>query len=246
MIKIVSEDNKKYKLLKKLLTSKGRKETNLFLAEGEKFLIFNPSEIFVHEFYNFDEEKYKNVTILSEKLFDQISTQENSQGVICLFEMKKEEAITSNFILVLDKIRDPGNLGTIIRSAEFFGIKDIILINCVDIYNPKVVRATMGAIFNINFLNCRKEKILDLKSENFKIVATSSRDYDFSLEELDIKDKIALVLGNEAAGVDEFILENCDSKVSIPSFGSSESLNVSMAASIFIYSISIKRKDLNI
>lgn len=244
MFKVISEDNKKYKLLKKLLTPKGRKDSNLFLAEGEKFLSFNPSEIFVSEFYEL-KDKYENVTILSEKLFKQITTQENSQGLICLFEMKKEQKIENDFILILDKIRDPGNLGTIIRTAEFLGIKDIILINCVDIYNPKVVRATMGAIFNINILNYRREKILNLKDEGYKIVASSSNDYNSSLENLDAKGKIALVLGNETLGIDEFILENCNVKVTIPSFGSSESLNVSTAASILIYSISVKRKDLN-
>lgn len=244
MIEIVSEDNKKYKLLKRLLTSKGRKELNLFLAEGEKFLKFNPSEIFIHESYNIDEAKYKNVTVLCNKLFKNVSTQENSQGVICIFEIKKEKKIKDDFILILDKIRDPGNLGTIIRSAEFLGIKDIILINCVDIYNPKVVRATMGAIFNINFLNYWKEKILDLKKEFYKIVATSSNDYNLSLENLDIKDKLALVIGNETSGIDEFILKNCDVKITIPSFGSSESLNVSTAASILLYSISNKRRDI--
>ena len=136
--------------------------------------------------------------------------------------------------MILNKINDPGNLGTIIRTANSFNIKNII-VEGVDIYNPKVIRATQGAIFNMNIFNVNdlKKEILELKKQNYKIVGSllDKNSIDYRNLKLD-KEKFALVLGNEANGIEKNIIELLDYKVYIPI--EFDSLNVAIAAAILM------------
>ena len=220
---IDSKDNKKYKLFKSLYLKKNRDKYKLFLLEGKKLLseALNENldieniictEKFVENF-EFKENFLDKVIILSEKLFKNLTELTNSEGVITIVNYIEEKKISSKNIICLENVSDPGNFGTIIRTANAFGINDILTINCVDKYNSKVLRATMGAMFRT--LN-----------ENSKF-----------LEEFNFEGKNIVVMGNEANGVSEEMLNISNEHLKIDMDNSMESLNVSIAAALIMYKI---------
>lgn len=246
MDKIISKNSSKFKLLKKLDYSKYRIREKCFKVEGLKFLSLSvePREVFISERFakskSFNRLKNKNVTIISDDLFGQLSGQVTSQGVISIFDFKDPQNVNNNSIIVLDEIRDPGNLGTILRTAEFFGFKDIVKIgNVVDQYNPKVVRASMGAVVNLNFLHFNKEDCFKfLRDRGYTIVSSVVDGYDLELQSFKEKGKYALILGNESRGVSDYCIKNCDIRLGISRKGRENSLNVAVAAAIMISSLS--------
>ena len=138
--------------------------------------------------------------------------------------------------MILDDIQDPGNMGTILRTADSLNMKQIIVSkDCADAYNPKVVRSTMGAIFRINIIESDNlvKTIKEMKKHKIKVMATSLETsksmYDISYE------KTAIVIGNEANGVEKEILELADEKIKIPMPGKTESLNASVATAVILY-----------
>ena len=138
--------------------------------------------------------------------------------------------------MILDDIQDPGNMGTILRTADSLNMKQIIVSkDCADAYNPKVVRSTMGAIFRINIIESDNlvKTIKEMKKHKIKVMATSLETsksmYDVSYE------KTAIVIGNEANGVEKEILELADEKIKIPMPGKTESLNASVATAVILY-----------
>ena len=138
--------------------------------------------------------------------------------------------------MILDDIQDPGNMGTILRTADSLNMKQIIISkDCADAYNPKVVRSTMGAIFRINIIESDNlvKTIKEMKKHKIKVMATSLETnksmYDVSYE------KTAIVIGNEANGVEKEILELADEKIKIPMPGKTESLNASVATAVILY-----------
>lgn len=241
---IKSKDNKFFKRIKKLKTKKYRDKEKLFIAEGHKFLDFKevPKYIVVREdcdrygekIDGFQCEKY----VFSEPLFNEITTQENSQGVILIYGMNLGgmEALEDN-IVVLDRVQDPGNLGTIIRVADAAGYRDIVLTKgSVDVYNDKCVRSSMGSIFNMNILYVEGEKLLEeLRERNYKISVTALASDAVSYSEMKLDKRNAIIFGNEGQGVSEEIIDAADQKVIIPIYGSAESLNVAMASGIMLY-----------
>ncbi len=244
---IVSPDNKFYKLLKKLEQKKYRDENNIFKAEGEKFLLEDISfnKIILKESkYEYYKEKYRidefnNVTILKDNLFDDISDQDSSQGVILLYSsnLKKLTDIQGD-VVILDNIQDPGNVGTIIRTLEATAFKNLVLTKgSVDVYNPKTVRATMGGIFKINIIYASQEDILSfLNNNNYKIISTALREDSINYDEIEIdKEKNAYIFGNEGNGVSDYFIENSHIKSIIPIYGDIESLNVGIASAVFLY-----------
>ena len=255
---IVSPDNKFYKLLKKLDQKKYRDENHIFKAEGEKFLTedINFNKIIVKESkYEYYQEKYyiddfNNVTILKDNLFDEISDQENTQGVIVLYSsnLKNLNEITDD-VVILDNIQDPGNLGTIIRTLEATGFKNLILTKgSVDVYNPKTVRATMGGIFKVNIIYDTPENILSfLKESNYQIISTALHKDAINYDEIEIKDnKNAYIFGNEGNGVTDFFINNSHIKSIIPIYGEIESLNVGIATAVFLYKMREKQEKRNV
>lgn len=222
--------------------------------QHQKFLIENPKVIF-EEYQNplldsvyvtdkfFDENEdvsvFKNVVKLSEKDFAKISNQVNPQGLAGLFDIPKEKEFTYNpkDILLLDGIQDPGNLGTIIRTADWFGFRSIFLSqNCVEAYNPKVIASTMGSIFNVNIFSDVDLLWLipELKKARYTLVVT---DLAGDKNSFAGNEKIALVIGNEAKGVSVAIKEKADKRFKILKYGQAESLNASVAAGILMYQI---------
>ena len=182
------------------------------------------------------ETNFKKI-VFSNKLFDKLSLLENPEGVSACLKIKNQKEISSDKILLLDHIQDPGNLGTIIRSAEAFSFKDIILLNsCVDIYNEKTIRASMGSIFRLNFIEVEINDLKDLLDKNYKLVLADmngkSVDYYKSC------DKIILAIGNEANGISKSLKDLSNDFVSIKMDGKIESLNAAIAASILMNNFS--------
>lgn len=250
MIFIDSKENNTFKKIKKLRTKKYRDSEKKFLAEGVKFLDFDtvPEIIFIDENYSENSEilnkiekfKKSQKIVLSETLFKQLSSQENSQGVILVYSYPENniDEIGDN-VIVLDRVGDPGNLGTIIRTADAAGFKDIVLTKgSVDCYNEKTVRSTMGSIFNVRLYYIEEETLLNiLKEKRYKVISTVLSDDCIPYTEMKLSDKNAIVFGNEGSGIGENIIKNSHEKVIIPIYGTAESLNVAMACGIIIYKV---------
>lgn len=244
MERIVSKENKLFKRIKKLKSKKHREKEGLFIAEGHKFLDFSlcPKYIVVSESYDISDKRLEdhscNKYILSENMFNEITTQENSQGIILIYEIQEGNLdILGNNIVVLDRVQDPGNLGTIIRVADAAGYKDIVLTKgSVDVYNDKCVRSSMGSLFNINVCYISEEKLLEIfDSRGYKVVVTALANDAINYQDMKMSNKNAIVFGNEGQGASSNIIDRADQKVIIPIYGSAESLNVAMASGIILY-----------
>ncbi len=195
-----------------------------------------------------DFSKY-NVVAVNEEIFNYLTDFETPQGILVVIDKENEynleklelnlnNNVTDKYV-ILDKVQDPGNLGTIIRSALAFGIKNIICIEgTTDVFSSKVIRSTMGAIRKVNIYNVQSNEIAKmtqkLKTSNYKIVGTSL-DAEKYINEEDINDKHVFVMGNEANGVSSALIEKCDSLVKIPMDSIMESLNVATATTIVMY-----------
>ena len=243
---IASQDNKFYKILKKLGKKKYRDENNIFKAEGEKFLKenINFNKIIVMESkYKYLEDKYNisqfnNLTILKDELCEEISDQETSQGVIVLYSKSLTTINDINGdVVILDDVQDPGNIGTIIRTMEATAFKNLILTKgSVDVYNPKTVRATMGGIFKLNIIYETPENIIKfLKNENYQVISTLLDETSIDYDKVILKEKNAYIFGNEGHGITEIFINNTDIKAIIPIYGDIDSLNVSVASGVFLY-----------
>lgn len=235
-----STENKKIKELKKIQKKKYRDLTNTFLVEGEhlvkeayqagvlKLLITKEGLSFPYQVETIE------VTDSILKELSELDTPPKIMGVCNKLEPKS----LGNRLLLLDGIQDPGNLGTIIRSAVAFSIDSILLgKDTVDIYNPKVLRATQGMIFHINCIPCDLLKELPiLKQKNYQILGTKVTGGK-DIKTLDNLDKFAIIMGNEGNGVRKEILNFCDQFVYIKMSNKCESLNVSIATSILLYEL---------
>ncbi|MDO4589529.1 MAG: RNA methyltransferase [Fusobacterium sp.] len=244
---INSLENITIKKIKKLKIKKYREEEQLFIAEGRKFLDFDfsPEILIFHENYLITEEIKKKIDRfkcrkiqVSDRVFSQLTSQENSQGVIVIYPMKKGDLnILEDNIVVLDKIGDPGNLGTIIRVADAAGFKDILLSKgSVDCWNEKVVRSSMGSILNMNIVYLEEEKLISLlKEKEYKMEVTALDKNSIEYTKMNLSKKNAIIFGSEGNGVSQRFLEESDEKLIIPIYGIAESLNVAMACGIILY-----------
>lgn len=236
---INSESNEKYKYLNKLKKKKYRKKFNSFIVESIKIVEQIPDDfecefVFVNEDMKDYKTNFKKI-VFSNKLFDKLSLLENPEGVSALLKIKKEKEISSDKILLLDHMQDPGNLGTIIRSAEAFSFKDIILVNnCVDLYNEKTIRASMGSIFRLNFLELDIDDLKNFKDYKLILADMNGKSVDYYKS----YDKIILAIGNEANGISKSLRDLSNDFVSIKMDGKIESLNAAIAASILMNNFS--------
>ena len=244
---ITSKDNSKIKEIKKLKEKKYRKTA--FTVEGIKMLKEAISEkaeidtIIIREDteldFKLDSELEKKVIHVTKNVFETISDVVSPQGVLVVINKKIDDNKISkhaDYILALDGIQDPGNLGTIIRTADSANIKQILVSkDTVDSYSPKVVRSTMGAIYRVKIIECEDlaKTLKSLQTTGFEIVTTDLHT-DKSIYDMNYNKKI-VVIGNEANGVTPEIRELSNYRVKIPMLGKTESLNAAVATGIMIY-----------
>lgn len=245
---ISSRENNIIKEVKRLKEKKYRNEK--YIIEGHKMIDEAIQEsvkidmiVMTEEFANHNQEyvdkidDYKFI-IVTENVFKELTEVKTPQGILAVVYKNEKRKIDKNadYIMALDDVQDPGNIGTIIRTLDSANIKQLIVSKgTVDAYSPKVVRSTMGAIFRVNVIEVEnlKDELDKLKQKGFKIVSTSLQT-DKSIYDINY-DKKVVVIGNEANGVSKEIQDNSDIKVKIPMLGKTESLNASVAASIMIY-----------
>ncbi len=188
-------------------------------------------------------ENYK-LNYISDKLFNEISDTEKPQGILAVveYDLKKIDEVLKeegNFLILLDRVQDPGNMGTIIRTADAFGSNGVIVTDgCVDIFNPKTIRSTMGSIFHVPILYYKdtNEAIKDLKENKIKVITTSLNAEKYCFD-VDFKTSFALVIGNEASGVSNEVMVDSDLLIKIPMPGEAESLNAAIASSVIMYEV---------
>ncbi len=251
MIKFISSrDNKTLKLVRSLSQKKLREKNKLYFAEGARIskdaVTYIKDEIefllITNEYYKENEEYINGIEdtdiyVTDEKLFREACDTENPQGIMAVVKIPEREDINYNadYILILDGVSEPGNMGTIIRTAEAAGIKQICRTEgCADIYNPKTVRASMSSVFRMSFSRIKPEDIEKLQKEGFTVAATVLENSE-SIEKVRIDGKRALVIGSEARGVSKEISDRSDLSVRIDMFGEIESLNAAVAAGIAMY-----------
>ena len=240
---ISSRDNETIKEIIKLKEKKYRKDK--FIVEGIKMVAEAIKEntkielIAIRESttVDFDISQYRTIEV-SEKIFKELTDVETPQGILAVVKKNIQTGIdySADYIIALDGLQDPGNLGTIMRTADSANLKQIIVSkNTVDAYSPKVVRATMGAIYRVNIIEVENlpETLKELNKNGFETVTTSLAT-DKSIYDLSYSKKV-VIIGNEANGVSQEVQNISNYKVKIPMMGKTESLNASVAASIMIY-----------
>ena len=229
---ITSVNNERVKYWAKLKIKKFRDEEKKFLIEGDHLVDIALKKGLVLDLITLDNNyDFDNTYTVSEEVMKKISNQVSISRVaaVCKYDYKKDYV---GNIIMLDRLQDPGNLGTIIRSAIAFDFKTIILGNgTVDVYNEKTIRASEGMLFNINIVKEDLfESIPKLKKDGYSIIGT-----DVNSGTNLTKGKIALIIGNEGQGMDKKLKPLCDSLVHIPMNKDCESLNAGVAASILMY-----------
>ena len=239
MKEINSLNNEYIKYLLKLKDKKFRNQEKKFLIEGyhlvnEAYKAKILKEILITE----DKDCYNDVSKIkvNEAIIKKLSTTVNPQNILGVCEITLGKEISGTKFLLLDNINDPGNLGTLIRSSLGFSIDTIVLgMDCVDVFNEKVIRASQGSIFKINILiDDLKNVISKLKEKNIKVYGTSLEASQF-LQKIDKSPKYAIILGNEANGVKKELLKMTDQNIKIEINNELESLNVAVAGSILMY-----------
>ncbi len=235
-----STKNQRIRQLKKLNQKKYRDESNEFLIEGEHLVQEAYQKGFLKELFlkqGIDFKLDVKTSYITNDVLKYVSNLDNSSGIIGLCDKINSDTI-GNKVLILDEIQDPGNLGTIIRSAVAFNIDSIILSdNTVDLYNDKVLRATQGMIFNINII---KKNLLsfipELKNNGYKIYGTRVN-CGKNLKNIEKNKKFAIIVGNEGNGIKKDILNLCSDYIYIDMNKNCESLNVAVATSIILYEL---------
>lgn len=243
---MLSKTHTKY--IQSLQHKKLRDETGLFIAEGPKVVMdLLSSRKFVCKellaLKRWMEEHHKMLSLLKDTTvtevedfeLQKISSLSTAHDVVAVFEKRKpitQIETASKITLVLDTIQDPGNLGTIIRIGDWFGIENIVCsVGCADIYNAKVVQSTMGSLGRVNVIYTN---LVEWLKENKKV-----KIYSASLEGKDVKSfaklkEGILIIGNEANGVSEEVMEMVNEKINIPRIGEAESLNAAVATGIIL------------
>ena len=236
-MEITSTNNEKIKFYQKLKQKKYRDQEKLFLVEDEHLVNEALKKGVVKEIFTLDKNKTYDVSTyyVNEKVMKVLSSQVTSAKVIAVCNHLQEREYQGN-IIILDNIQDPGNLGTIIRSAVAFNFDSIILSeNSVDLYNPKVIRASEGMLFNINVIRCDINKFLNNLDKSYTKITTDVKNGK-NIKEIKFA-KCAIVIGNEGSGVSKEISNICDEKVYINMNNNCESLNAGVSASILMYEV---------
>ncbi len=253
MQRITSKDNPNIKLYRKLSESKKfRREKAMFVLEGVRLFEDALREnarfyaIFVNEscaenFLSRTEIPDDRLYVISDELGDKLSDTGNTQGVFAVCGMPEKPSVSETVrkggrYVLLHEVRDPGNLGTIIRTADAVGVDGLFLSDCCDLYNPKVIRSTMGSIFRLNVSEGDFGEIFSVFAEKGVKTYAAVVDSDaVSLTECDFSDGAAVLIGNEGNGLPREISGICDERLTIKMQGNINSLNAAMAAGIIMW-----------
>lgn len=231
--------------------SKLRKEQKEFVVEGQKMVLETPvdrlvkvyvSQTFKESYPSVCKKVEEKLETVSDNVFMQMSDTKTPQGILAIVKMKEYDIETiinheNPFIVILENIQDPGNLGTILRTAEGAGVTGVIMSdNTADIYNPKVIRSTMGSLYRVPFVYVKDfpEMLRNLKAKKITLNAAhleGSCDYT----EGDYRKATAFVIGNEGNGLTKETTDACDNKVRISMEGNVESLNAAIATAILLF-----------
>lgn len=249
MREISSKDNKIFRLCQQLSHKKYRDKLGLYLIEGENLLeeaVKNGAAIktvlmcrdYRGSLFGTEDKAF----CLSDKLFEQLSQTETTQGIMAIVE--KPELSPDLFLnrgggnfIVLDRLQDPGNIGTILRTADAAGYElAIVMKGTADVFSPKAVRAATGSLFRmpVVFMDSVDELMEFTRAAGKKLAATCF-DTDRYYYDEDLRENIALIIGNEGGGISRELMESSDLKIKIPMHGNIESLNASVAAGILMY-----------
>lgn len=253
-MEITGVNNPQVKAATELKQKKYRTKAGLFLAEGLRTVeeSIEASQVESIFYTPIDDERTRKALetaaskgiklfCVNEAVMKKISDTETPQGIIAVCNMTHlslEKLLTQGkMLLVLDRVQDPGNIGTMLRTADAAGVGGLVLLNgCADVYAPKTVRASMGSLFHLPVLQGLEEQafIDTAKDYGYELLVTCLEGAD-SLYKADFSGRIAFVMGNEANGVSNNLLKAADKKVFIPMQGKAESLNVAMAAGVVMF-----------
>ena len=256
MEKITSTKNPKIKFLISLQESKGRKDNAMFLIEGKREIekavqngfhlqyLFFCSEISGDNSSDFVSFLSASTLVFetSRNIFDKIAYRENRDGIIAVAGIKNlfldEIKLSANpLILVLESVEKPGNLGAILRTADAAGIDAIIVCDPkTDLYNPNIIRSSLGCIFTKQVVSCSSEEALQwLKKNNIKIFSAAITPDAVNCYSCDFTQASAIVLGSEAWGLSEIWLKESNQNIIIPMFGQIDSMNVSVSCAVLAF-----------
>jgi len=244
---INSLQNQQIKNIQKLHSSKGREDQGKFLAEGVRVCqTLISSKVELEQLYVLEEMQAdalkitvgQNVTIVTKSVMEKISTVQTPSGLVGIFKIPKHPSTRDlSSGIVLDGISDPGNMGTLIRTAAAVGGKSVVVFEGVDPWAPKVIQASAGTIGQLNIFQISLEKLLATKGK-LKLCALVVKDGK-KPSEIDLADSL-LVIGNEAHGISDQLLKVCDQRMSLPMDKNVESLNAAVAGSIAMYLAFVK------
>ena len=241
---ITSVNNNHIKELCKLKDKKYRDITNTYLVETKHLVEEAYKESLLEELILLDKEDYKldvNTTYVSLEVLKKLSNINNPSSVMGVVKKKEESNNLGSRILILDNIQDPGNLGTIIRSGVAFNFDTIVLsMDTVDLYNPKVVRATEGMIYKINIIVRDLKKFINSIKDKYTVYGTDVNN-GINISDID-SNNIVVIIGNEGNGISKDVKSLCDKNIYIDISSRCESLNVGVASSIIMYEINKSRK----
>lgn len=241
-----------------LLNKKDRNNEKKFLVEGKRLIeeglkssydceLLLVTDHFIKAHPKFIENfnhKHLRVETLSENDFKKLSDTKSPQGIAAVFDKPQKDSATkiTGMIVALENISDPGNLGTIIRNCDWFGIKNILLSEeSAEIYNPKVVRSSMGSLFHLNIVQSEFffDDLLRLKSRGFKLYCADMS--GSSIYEMKYTTSSVFIFCNEAGGPSEGLLKIINAKITIPKYGNAESLNVANASAVILSEVMRKK-----
>ncbi|WP_314067414.1 RNA methyltransferase [uncultured Vagococcus sp.] len=253
MIEISSTKNNFIKEIKKLTKKKYREEHGHYVIEGVHLIeeaLKSPAMVTTIIMNNQGYELLPGLPmtsdaityyLLSDEVFRNVSDVPAPQGMMALVKLNKEvlpETVTGN-LLLLDNVQDPGNVGTMIRTADAAGYAGVVLgEGCADIYNPKVLRSMQGSHFHLTIMEGDLAEVIPaLKTKGLQLIGTELNPEAVDYRELSLESHVALVMGNEGQGVSSQLLQLTDKNVYIPIIGQAESLNVAVAAGILMFSL---------
>lgn len=243
---IKSADNRTVKHICKLKDKKYRDEYNEFFAEGYKNVLDTVSArpelvksvVLSESAYSEFGEKFSdfNTVVIADNVFDKITDTKTCQGVLCVMQKPKSVQPNADCCILLDRVRDPGNVGTILRTAVACGY-DVVANNCADLYSPKVIRSAMSAVVKCNI--GIDVTVDDIKNMGYSLIVADMRgDNVFSAEH---NGKYCIVVGNEAEGVSEDIKSKADRLLALPQ-SNMESLNAAVAAAVMMFVLKYGKK----